>query len=64
MVLTQTITWVYKDSHLDRPTKYQYLTGMTILIPVDRIFNTIMMLILDAIFFPVDQTNLDSNTGI
>ena len=29
-------------SHLDRPTKYQYLTGITILIPVDRIFDTII----------------------
>ena len=33
MILTQIITWVHKDSHLDLPTKYQYLTGISILIP-------------------------------
>ena len=38
MVLTQIITWVYKDSHLDIPTKYQNLTSVTILLPTGRFF--------------------------
>ena len=29
MVLTQIITQVYKDSHLEIRTKYEYLTGIT-----------------------------------
>ena len=38
MVVTQIITWVYKDSHLDIPTKYQNLTSVTILLPTERFF--------------------------
>jgi hypothetical protein len=42
MVLTQIITWVYKDS-LTLPTNYQYLTGVIILIPTGRVFDTIIV---------------------
>ena len=42
MVLTQITTWVKQDSHLDIPTKYQYLTGMTILICSSRFFDAIV----------------------
>ena len=43
MILTQLITWVYKDSsHFDEPTKYQYLTCITILIPTSKSFDTII----------------------
>ena len=42
MVLIQIITWVYKAPHLDIPTKYQYLTGVAILIFTGGFFNTII----------------------
>lgn len=43
MVLTQIVTWVYKDfSHLEAPTKYQYLSGITNLIPTGRFFDAII----------------------
>ena len=41
LVLTH-IKIVYKDSRLDIPTKYEYLTGDTILIPTGRFFNTVV----------------------
>ena len=41
MVLTQIMTWVCKDS-FTFPTKYQCLTGVTILIPTGRVFDTII----------------------
>ena len=44
MGLTQISTQVYKDFHLDIPTKYQYLTGSTILRPTGRFFDTIINL--------------------
>ena len=33
---------IQRFSHLDIPTKYQYLTGITILIPTDGFFDTII----------------------
>jgi hypothetical protein len=42
MVLTQITTWVEQDSHPDIPTKYQYFTGMTILICSSRFFDAIV----------------------
>ena len=42
MVFTQTKTQVYKDSHLEIPTKYQYLTDVTTLIPSGRSLDTII----------------------
>ena len=44
MGLTQISTQEYKDFHLDIPTKYQYLTGCTILRPTGRFFDTIINL--------------------
>ena len=41
MGLTQISTQVYKDFHLDIYTKYQFLTGITILRPMCRFFDTI-----------------------
>ena len=41
MVPTPTVTQVYKDSHLGIPTKYQNLTGITILKPLGRFFGAI-----------------------
>ena len=36
------IPCIQRFSHLDIPTKYQYLTGVTILIPTGRFFDTII----------------------
>ena len=33
---------IQRCSHFDTPTKYQYLTGITILIPMGRFFHTII----------------------
>ena len=33
---------IQKISHFDIPTKYQYLIGITILVPTGRFFNTII----------------------
>ena len=42
MVLTQLTIQVYKDlSHFDRPTKYQYLIGITNVTPMAKLFDTI-----------------------
>jgi hypothetical protein len=43
MVLTQVITWAYKDSLILRhPPKYQHLNDKTILTPTGRFFDTII----------------------
>jgi hypothetical protein len=43
MILTQIVTHVYKKiPHLDIPTRYQYYTGITILIPTGGFFDTII----------------------
>lgn len=42
IVLTQILTWVYKDSHLHIPIKYQDLTDIKMLIPTStKFFETI-----------------------
>ena len=42
MVLTQIITQVCKDSQFDISTKYQYLSGITILIPMGMFLDAII----------------------
>ena len=42
MVLTQTITQVYKGSHLTYPQNINILTSTPIVIPTGRFFDTII----------------------
>jgi hypothetical protein len=43
-------------SHLDIRTKYQYLTGITTVIPIGRLFDTII-----NVGSPIYQTNIGKN---
>ena len=43
MTLTEIISLgIHKFSHFVIPTKYQYLIGITILIPLDRFFDYVI----------------------
>ena len=54
MASTQIITKVHKRFfHLDTPTKYQYMTSITMLIPMGRFF--------DSMHSPIYQSNIGDN---
>ena len=50
---------IQRFSHLGKPTKYQYMTGITILIPMVGSLTPLLMLIVDTMHSPIYRSNID-----